>query len=277
MGGPQPRVMTPQQQLTQYKKQLREMRNCSIFDVRQLPGSAQMFDSKDFLMVSKVQGITDPYYKQLNDELVYPYKKQRVKHKVYFNSGEVRETKVTQVPVDCVPVLSDKILGLPPKYTATDTRLGYLDFSTVAGEDEVLHNYIYVIPKENLLPIKRTALIAVRTPRKNHYGGYKVVLRNGHTVYLLIVDYTYSLYENAKYNVIVAGRGQLQLRMVEEYIQYLAERGIGHSLDEWEGHFCLELPPENEFERNTLTLDKMQLSPQDIEDLTAQEVLEGLE
>lgn len=259
--------------LTHYKKYLRTLRQTTRLDIKTLPTMGTIFDTSDFQVVCKVSGITDKYYKALNGKRVYPYKKQRVKHNIYFNSGEVRDTIVTQVPTDCVPVLSDTILGLPADHKPSDLRLDYLDYIKIGG---VTH-YIYVIPKENLEPIKETAMVATETRRSNHYGGYQVTLKNGYKVYLLIMDYKTTLLENTRINVILKSEGLIDIGTVEGYIDFLSRVGMGHSFEEFGGEFLTEISPQKDFEPYTVTLDKLHMTEGELEDITAEGYLEGLE
>lgn len=246
-----------QQSLTEYKRYLRQLRSTTRLQLSLLPIIQPIEDSPDFRCKGKIQGITDEYYKQLNGEIVFVYRKQRIKHRVYFNSGQVRDTKITQVPSDCVPILSDKVLGLPHKYEPQDIRLNYLDFIVDAQNPKHKYrNYIYCVPKENIIPVKQTCLIVTSLPRTSHYGGYKLTLTNGHPIYLLIVDYKYSLTQDRNIRVILGGRGLISLSTVEDYIEYLAQLKIAHSLDSYDGLFCREIDPRKDFVESTLTLDK---------------------
>lgn len=253
------------QQKTDYRRQLRELRNKTRFSIKDIPTNYTAVPQENLVGLCKITDVEDPYYKALNEQLVFVYKKKKIKHNRYFNSGEVKDKVVTQIEPDCSAVISQQPLGLPANYESkTDKRLKYLDYVDRGKDGRYL---IYQIPNDHLVFVKRTALVAVLNKRQNHYGGYKVTLTTGHNVFLYIVDYKDALATDNRLNIITVMTGLIKLVDVENLIQNWAAQGYAHELDAFDGEFNVEQDPTLDFEDQGLTLTQLFEGGTSVEDI----------
>lgn len=263
--------MDPEKELRDTRRQLRTAKLMSPgFSVKDLPFDFRAMDTKQMVGVCTVRDIKDKFFKRLNGHDVYPYKARVIEHNAYYNSGKVKGRVETVIPADCVAVRSNVILGLPGLYKPEDKRLQYLDYETLPNGFKV---YIYVLPKENLWFNHRTAVIASNTFKRANYGGYKVTLLNGHTIYLSIVDFNPTLYEQAGINVINVSKGLIGTDYLDWLITEWSKPGIDATtkaprpaicfdLDAYQGQFCVPVDVTLDWQEDETRLDEYLLRKQ---------------
>lgn len=263
----------------EYKRSLRSIKSVTTFNINLIDylDTIQKW-SNDYDTPTKVVGIKDEYYKRLNDTIVYPIKLKRIKHNVYFNSGEVKGQKVTQVDTNNVGVSSKTSLQLPFQYKPLKTKekLEYIDYTIYQDGQKT---YIYSIPKEYLIPYSCTIIVVSKRKVANHLGGYQTVLRNGHTLYWYILPLQDRYFLDTDMKVVSLSLDLISMNEVEDLILDCAEEAdtlanqgyaveVGyypHNIvdgmyEELKHYVMQELDPTIEYEVNTKTLLELENS-----------------
>lgn len=152
----------------------------------------------------KVQGVTEPYFDRLNNQLVvtmslsqFQKRKKGLDGKfVKASNGDyVFETVV--VKRDSMLIFSTENIHLPAfemkggQKVRRDITSGFefVDYCDVQNT----RLYMYMLPKKNLILCHRNALLVSYSRRLKHYGGYQFKAIDGSDIFYYVVPYTASL------------------------------------------------------------------------------------
>lgn len=150
--------------------------------------------------VCLVKGIQEPFFEKLNNTEVQLVTIPVLMKRQVLSDGSFRVDKdgnyvliPVQVKQGFVAVYSNNSIGLRNKvvvngverlHTATD-GFKYVDFFELNGQ----RRYIYIIPENNVYPMNLCALVITPNKHKNYYKGCRLVLQNGHYLYLYVIPF----------------------------------------------------------------------------------------
>lgn len=150
--------------------------------------------------VYKVRGVVEPYFSKLNGKVVEKYTEE-VRKRQLTSTGEFRKEKgkyvydEVVVPINSMCIVSSVTIqlrnviqevGRPPVAYNPSEGFRYVDYieDTNGGR-----RYIYIIPKDYLVPLDLCALVLTPNTHRDQYKGLRVALANGHYVNLYVIPY----------------------------------------------------------------------------------------
>ncbi|MGF2715376.1 hypothetical protein ACQUY5_24495 [Bacillus cereus] len=202
----------------EFKQLMMELRSETRFTVKQLPSP---FSKPTLLNKVFIKGIEDEKYGKLNGKYAVIRKNNSIVRNVYHNNGEKKaETTYTAKEGNAI-IITTENLQLPYRYRPTDKALEYIDYRETNG----IRTFIYSIPKKYLYRTKQTALVLAQNTKRSHYGGLKLTLTNGHSIYLYIVSLG-NVREREGNVALVTKTGNDYAVELQKLQEYWLQRGI---------------------------------------------------
>lgn len=157
------------------------------FDVLNMPLNLSNPDSKVYGLVG---GITDVGFTDLNGKTVEILDAKEVNRARYDKDGNVKRYEKFVVPSSNVLVALDGTINLKLEHQKMSEKCKYVDYTDVDLRGTPIRKTCYSVPKDNVYEYNRVALVLSRNRRTEHLGGEKILLKNGHTVYIYILPFS---------------------------------------------------------------------------------------